>query len=158
MSSRAQVEADVDMMVVPTFDEKVEEHVENLATLVGKKTSDIQHLVEFCTDEVAEKIETTKMAVEKVLEQKVVEKKAAEATKHAIEYVGSKNVSIEERLMYGDLDEHECIRMLATCCFEYSDEVSDLEWMSQICCRELCKLEKRTREEVVLTHLEIKML
>ena len=122
---------------------------------MGKKTNEIEQLVESKTDEVAERIENTKVAVEKVLEGKVLEKVTAWATKKAIEFVGTKNCSIEERLMYNDLDVHECVRMLVICCHEYSDKASDLEWMSQICLRELCKLEKRTREEVVVTHLKI---
>ena len=73
----------------------------------------------------------------------------------AMTFVGNKSVKIEERLMYDDLDMHECIRMLVTCVFEYEDRVSDLEWMSQIVLRELCKLEKRTREEVIVIHLKI---
>ena len=104
--------------------------------------------------EMAERIENTKVAVEKVLEDKVLEEETALATKNAIKFVGQKNVKIEERLMYDDLDVHECVRMLVICCHEYSDKASDLEWMSQICLRELCKLEKRTREEVVVTHLK----
>ena len=73
------------------------------------------------------------------------------ATKEATNFVGSKNGMIEERLMYEDLDVHECVRMLVNLSHEYSDKASDLEWMSQICLRELCKLEKRTREEVETT-------
>ena len=153
----SQVE-DAEMTIVPTSGDILEGHVEALASLVGQKTGNLELLVESCVDEVSEKVDSTKMAVEKVLETKKIEGETAEAMKHGIEYVGSKNVSIEERMMYGDLDLHECVRMLTTCGFEYSDSVSDLEWMSQICLRELCKLEKRTREEVVLTHLEIKML
>ena len=85
----------------------------------------------------------------------MAEKVAVEKVKNAITFVGNKNVKIEERLMYDDLDMHECIRMLVICVFEYEDKVSDLEWMSQIVLRELCKLEKRTREEVIVTHLKI---
>ena len=91
---------------------------------------------------------------EKVAHEKVLEDKVLEA-KNAITFVGNKNVKIEERLMYEDLDIHECIRMLVICAHEYEDKVSDLEWMSQIVLRELCKLEKRTREEVIVIHLKI---
>ena len=136
MASSADV--DINMEV-----EKVEERVEDLARLLNKKTSEIEQVAEFCT----------KMAVGKVFDDKVL--KTARATKYAIEYVGTKNVSIEERLMYQDIDVHETVRMLSFLIHEYADEASGLEWMAQICLRELCKLEKRTREEVVVTHLKI---
>ena len=94
----------------------------------------------------AETIENTKVAVEKDAIQL--------ATKKEIQRMNQKSHKIEERLMYDDLDVRECVRLLVTCCHVYSDQASDLEWMSQICLRELCKLEKRTREEVVVTHLK----
>ena len=99
--------------------------------------------------EATEMIDTTKGIKKGAMVQMV------EANLSATNYVGSKNVKIEERLMYGDLDTHECVRMLVTCCFEYEDKASDLEWMCQICLRELCKLEKRTREEVVTRNVHI---
>ena len=99
--------------------------------------------VEMATND-ANKVEST---AEKLVQMQ-------SATKSATDFVGSKNGKIEERLMYQDLEVHECLRMLVICIFEYTDKASDLDWMTQICLRELCKLEKRTREEVVVTHLK----
>ena len=119
----------------------------------------MEQLVSAQVADVEDKIEATQKAVETIIENvkdtSGIEKVEMQQMNQGVQYLRSKSVSLEERAMYADLDLHEALRMLSILMHEYDDGRADLEWFGQIVLRELCKLEKRTREEVLIKHLEI---
>ena len=104
----------------------------------------------FLEEKVETKLANLSQDVERMIPAKVehhVEEKISKLS-NGIDYIGSKEVSVEKRLMYDDVELHESMRMVEQALSTYNSGASSVDWFSHIVCRELSKLEKKERQRL----------